>query len=196
MIVVYGLLCNTDTKLLSTRHKELKNAARLYGSVDSVEVLCNGKQPRSMTYDIWKRLVQSGRLLEPTQFVLQVIAKVCRILSKGDNVILVGHSYGGSVAARVGLYLKDHCSTAEMKRLKIATLGSIFIPPPEVMQGINIRHYTYRNDVALACSRAVRCNHVTYLTPRYRGPIKAHMDYQDAIVEMAQKGSTRISSNR
>ena len=192
MFVVYGFLCNTNRAALRQRFRDIRKVSG--NAVDTVEVLCNAKHPQSMTYDIWKRLVDSGQLLEPTPFVRDVIAKVCRALRRGERVILVGHSYGGSVASRVALYLLDQCDALPLNalaRVHIATLGSIFIPPARVTTGIDIRHYAYPNDVALLCSR--RCPNVTFLPARYRNGIKAHMDYDDVILHMAATACTHLT---
>lgn len=84
--------------------------------------------------------------------VRSLYSKVIRHLNQGYNVIVFGHSYGGSVASRVAEILHDR--QIRTNRLLIVTFGSIYVPNPNRTQGVNIRHVMFDNDVAL------RCNHL------------------------------------
>ncbi len=104
MIVVYGFGCNKYPKEVEERHAQLlKNMNR--SIVSDIDVMCNTTEPQSMTYDIWRRLFASKRILEPTKFVMRVMDAVCQALRRGEEVILVGHSYGGSVASRIAMFI-------------------------------------------------------------------------------------------
>lgn len=190
MIVVYGYGCDVFQKNLKNRSRTLQQVK--HPSFGSVDVFCNDKEPRSMTYDIWKTLVKRGILLEPTPFVRKIIDEVCRSLRRKERVTLVGHSYGGSVVSRVAMYLKTHCSNVDISRLRVLTYGSIFIPPQHVTHGISIKHTVYSNDIAKMChkksSTCPKQDNVHILTPRFWNPIVSHMNYDTMIENVAKAG--------
>ena len=198
MIVVYGFGCDKYLSDLERRERELlfeRNSRKVY----DVEVLCNVDEPRSMTMDIWLRLVKSGKQLEPTRFVKKVLTKVCRALDNGDKVILVGHSYGGSVASRVAMFLGHFCpSTRDLAKLRVVTFGSIFIPPPSATPGISVKHYAYDNDIAALCHKQTRaCAHLQRLKPRPgRGPLGSHMNYDHLVLEVARTANTNLGARK
>lgn len=191
LIVVYGYGCDVFQKDLQDRRNTLQSIKHpSYGAVD---VFCNEKEPKSMTYDIWKTLVRRRILLEPTPFVKQIINHVCESLRRKERVTLVGHSYGGSVVSRVAMYLKKHCSNVDTSLLKIVTYGSIFIPPLHVTHGISIKHVIYSNDIAKMCHKkstscAAKQDNVHILHPRTWNPVGSHMNYDDLIASVAKKG--------
>ena len=194
MVVVYGFGCDKFSAGLEQRKKNMmlhKNHAQIH----AIDVMCNTDEPQSMTYDIWKRLVRGGYLLEPTPFVRKVMAKVCRALVDGEHVILVGHSYGGSVVSRVAMYLNATCRKL-VENLRVATFGSIFIPPPTATRGIDVRHYVYANDIARVCHKHFKsCTFIHRLEPRNgRGAIQSHMNYNKLIMQIARTASTHLVS--
>lgn len=199
LIVVYGYGCDTRYGELEQRHAQLRQN-RNRSKVTHVDVMCNTQEPKSMTYDIWKRLVRGKKLLEPTKFVVRVMDAVCQALQRGENVILAGHSYGGSVVARVAMFLGTElggiCTPQTFNRrllskLRVVTFGSIFIPPPEKTHGIKIEHYVYANDIAGLCHKqSRRCEFVKMMRARPGlGPIQSHTNYDHLITSIAQTGS-------
>ena len=184
MLVVYGLGCNRFKDGVKERGVTL-NRIRNKDAVHAVQVMCNTVDPSSMTYDIWKRL--QDQELESTPFVRLVAEKVDAMVSRKEPVILLGHSYGGSVVSRVGMMLQD----AEF--LRIGTFGSIFVPPPEATGSLDIRHYLYTNDIAAVCHKEHKIpkhNNVVLLQPRYpRNPVFSHMDYDHLISQVARTGT-------
>jgi hypothetical protein len=196
MIVVYGYMCDRFQKDMRRRERNLKYYA--HPDIESVELLCNTNTSHSMTFDIWARLFWSGKLLEPTPFVVEVLKKVCKSLQEYDEVILLGHSYGGSVVARVGLFLHQYCSSRSIqhldlrKRLRIMTFGSIFVPPPEILpKDIRMDHIMYKNDVAKFCHKLnkSKCTYVLWLQPRPgKNPLLSHLDYDRLILDIAKNG--------
>ena len=145
-----------------------------------------------MTFDIWLRLLWGGKILEPTAFVKEVIEKVCLALRQGDNVVLVGYSYGGSVAARVAMYLRLFCKELNIRNLKknlhVVTFGSIFIPPPALTAGVDVKHYAFENDIAEYCHKVKNAPYLTRLQPRKLDPLSSHMDYDEYILDIARSG--------
>lgn len=186
MFVVLGFGCNHFRKDIKKLYVELKQNSK----IDSVEVLCNAKNPRSMTFDIWARLLSKGALLEPTPFVQHITDKVCRALRRNERVVLVGHSYGGSVASRVSMFIRDLCGKdINLSNLRVVTFGSIFIPPPEMTIGVKIKHFAFKNDIAKFCHKV--CPKSTYLTlmkPRFRDPVLSHMSYYSKMIDIARTG--------
>lgn len=185
IMIVYGLGCNRYTCGVRARHLHL-NKIRNPDTVESVEVMCNTTDSKSMTYDIWRRLKNED--LGCTPFVEHVMTEVENKLSRDEPVILLGHSYGGSVVSRVGLLLKD-----TSKDLRIGTFGSIFVPPEDATGTLDIRHYMYRNDIAALCHKRSKSykNLIFIDTPYKRNPIYSHMDYDRLIARVAETGTLR-----
>ena len=130
---------------------------------------------------------------------VEVLSKVCRALDNGDKVILVGHSYGGSVASRVAMFLGHFCpSTRDLAKLRVVTFGSIFIPPPSATPGISVKHYAYDNDIAALCHKQTRaCAHLQRLKPRPgRGPLGSHMNYDHLVLEVARTANTNLGARK
>jgi hypothetical protein len=192
--VIYGYGCDKFKKATNARRAVLEQVK--HKNVSDVEVLCNTEQPNTMTYDIWNVLRRVHPHLEPTKFVVNVMAKVCDALSRGYEVLLIGHSYGGSVVSRVSIFLQEYCKNVDLGRLRCATFGSIFVPPPR--EGISLKHYAYDNDIAQLCSKAFRgTSYVTHMQPRTRqGPVGSHMDYDHHIYDLVKRASTNLRNVR
>jgi hypothetical protein len=205
MIVIYGFGCDKYMNNTKNRHAQLllhMNRTK----ISEIDVMCNTTEPQTMTFDIWRRLLMSKRILEPTKFVLQVMDAVCRALRRGEEVILVGHSYGGSVASRIAMFigtaLGGSCSSRKnfnrrlLSKLRVVTFGSIFIPPPEATRGINVKHYVYSNDIAAFCHKQNRrCEFVKVMKPRPGfGPLKSHVNYDHLVTSIAQTASINNAS--
>lgn len=206
LIVVYGFGCDTSYGELEQRHAQLRQNQNR-SKVTYVDVMCNTHEPKSMTYDIWKRLVSGKKLLEPTKFVVRVMDAVCQAIKRGEKVILAGHSYGGSVVARVAMFLGTDlggmCTSQTLNRrllskLRVVTFGSIFIPPPDKTRGIKIEHYVYANDIAGLCHKQNRrCEFVKVIKPRPGlGPLQSHANYNHLITSIAQTGSIKNVARR
>jgi hypothetical protein len=185
MIVVYGLGCNRFESGVKQRRVYL-NRIRNKDVIDTVDVMCNTTDSNSMTYDIWRRL--KNQELEPTPFVEHVMTDVMAALSRQERVLLLGHSYGGSVVSRVGMFLNELCDVSD---LRIGTFGSIFVPPIETTRSLDIRHYMYTNDIAAVChKRSKSYENITFLDPRYkRNPVFSHMDYDHLIARVSRHGT-------
>lgn len=82
------------------------------------------------------------RDMKITQFVIDRAADVSQELAKGRHILLLGHSYGGSVAVRVAQLLSMH---PYANRVHLATFGSIYIR--KVANIVNQVHYVWIGDV-------------------------------------------------
>jgi hypothetical protein len=183
VIVVYGLTCDRTPNLLQTRRQTFRNI--MGGSVTAVDVLCNTDDPKNMLRDIGRRVLKPKDQLPDTAFVRRVRDKVCAALAAGERVILVGHSYGGSVAVRVGEYLD--CDRPD--RLDIVTFGSIYMRS-RLPNGIRLHQFSYANDIAKACHRRAvgSCDFVTPLPPTGKDGLRSHMAYQSYIEDIVRSG--------
>jgi hypothetical protein len=102
--------------------------------------------------------VLAGRLgLRPdvSEIVNEILAD-----AMGSRVLVLGHSYGGLVACLVALKLNelvihgDDHDRANIKRVWIRTLGSIWVPPPpppfwSPLEYVNLRHHMFRGDISI-----------------------------------------------
>lgn len=82
-------------------------------------------------------------------FVQSVYTKVSELLDQNENVILIGHSYGGSIVTLVSELIKDH--PRSLSHLQIATFGSIHTS--STTHGLNMKQYLLYNDVSLKCNK-------------------------------------------
>lgn len=186
MIVVYGLGCNVFKNSMAVRQKAL-NAARNKNLIAGIETYCNTDDPKSMVRNIANATFRKKMLVTP--FVERVMQRVCEALQQGEKVILIGHSYGGSVVSRIAMHLR--CKEYA-QHLRAVTFGSIFVPPMQLTKGVNIQHYSYKNDVAIACHRSKNIEY--WNQPHMHGPVNAHMQYNKYILEIAKSGSVNFTA--
>lgn len=186
VIVVYGLTCDRTPELINNRRQMFRTI--MGGPVAAVDVLCNTHDPKNMLRDIGRRVLKPKTRLPDTAFVRKVRAAVCAALKAGERVILVGHSYGGSVAVRVGEHFDD-CDGVRTNRLDIVTFGSIYMRSG-LSNGIRLHQFSYANDIAKACHRRAvgACDFVTTLPPTGKDGIRSHMDYQTHIEAIVRSG--------
>lgn len=188
LIVVYGYTCDRFRKTTRNRATSLRAIAGNAGRVSHVDVFCNDKDPDDMTRNIVRRLIAPKKTLPDTPFVQEVREAVCAAMRRGERVVLVGHSYGGSVATRIAESVRCRGT------LEVATFGSIYTRSPRaISQGVRIRQYMYAREVAAACHRRnlQSCPFVTRIPTRLNG-LRAHMNYQAFIDEVARTGAIDI----
>jgi hypothetical protein len=161
LIVVIGLGCSSiDPKRIEEIRMSIVNALDIV--VDQVILMCNPSYV-SAAYDVAQTYCNIRPGLN-NAFVKEVAAKVTTHMDAGDNVSLVGFSYGGSVVSRVGELFKK--ASRFSRQLSIATFGSIYVPTQERVAGIDITHFMYVNDVAL------KCNGLNHKTPDPKKPVE------------------------
>jgi len=154
LVMVLGLGCSSMPPQ-NINKMRVSFAEYLRGTVDEVVLMCNTSYV-STVYDIAQTYCSFRPGLNNV-FVKEVADVVTKHLDAGHRVTLLGHSYGGSVAARVAeSFVKQLAGRsnafATSPSLSIYTFGSIYIPKQARVEGIDIVHYMYVNDVALKCN--------------------------------------------
>ena len=133
-----------------------------------------------------------------------------------SNVIVIGHSYGGSITSKIAKFLNTmRLSKIELNKLQMATLGSIYIPPVEKTKNIKIHHYVYKNDMAFTqCSRitnyslypnlhvmkstraSFKENENIFNTIFNKGNINAHNNYNNIVSSIIKNNNTNIDIDK
>lgn len=169
-IMVFGLGCS-ETPEENYRYIE-KLYTRNFGM--QVIAMCNPKLGNTIS-----TILKSVCYIIPnlkSKFVQEVCEKVEYFLRQKIRVYLIGHSYGGCVVARVAeLFCLNKFITNP--DLIILTFGSIYIPEQKKVNGLNVSHYMFRDDVALKCNKLVyekdQRSDVKWLRPiNYATPVK------------------------
>ena len=196
MFVIYGFTCDLTKNTLRRRALELQGIANASKRrAIEVSVHCNEKTSTNMPKNIARRVIWPKRPLSNTPFVVQMRAAVCKALQNGERVVLVGHSYGGSVAVRIAESVEHMCGPVPAHRLSIATFGSIYTRSPRsISSRVHLRQYAYANDIAKMCHRRnVRsCPFITELPPTGTNGVRSHMAYGSYIERIARTGSVDL----
>lgn len=148
----------------------------------SISFMCN-KEYFKTVHGIYKLSTCQALPRSNDVFLKAVYTKVLEELNKGPtvNVYLAGHSYGGAVVAKVAEKLQANIEdTTILKRIHVATLGSIYIPKTKNVNKLNIVHYMHMYDISLLCnSLQKRINHhnkhiiwIKRPSEPYRSPMK------------------------
>jgi hypothetical protein len=82
-------------------------------------------------------------------FVKPLVANVEKMLNQNKNVVILGYSYGGSIAATIARALNHHRNA---HLLQVATFGSIYVAPAKEVSRVHIKQYMALGDVALKCA--------------------------------------------
>ncbi len=115
----------------------------------TAKFLCNAK-----TGSVLRNIAKSYCYGIPTlkdQFIVDLANQVKTNLLANQHVMVMGHSYGGSVAARVGELL-NVSTGVPLDNLEVVTFGSIYIPPSKHLENIRHMHFMFTNDVSLSCA--------------------------------------------
>lgn len=177
LVVVYGFLCNMSPARLQQHLENILKAA--HSSVTSVDVVCDNLTTR-VVKNIAKKTFSKNGALNTTAFVQSVQGLVRSRLRAGSRVLLMGHSYGGSVVARVFGTLTKR----EQHLVKAVTFGSIHVSP-----NTQVHHVMYKYDIAWLChARSPKCDTVHILPPETgQGPVRQHVSYAKHILDFASR---------
>jgi len=102
-----------------------------------------------------------------------------------EKVFVIGHNYGGMCASLVA----ELFNREPNNKVQVATLGSVYISPPEKTSRVNIEHYMFNHDVVLKCNkiRPDSSPHVRWITsklnrtPRFTLQGEIHNSYEPVI---------------
>jgi hypothetical protein len=119
----------------------------------NAEAICSKKVSGTV-----KNIVKTVCHIRPSKddaFVKVVFSRIKELLGEEKRVILVGHSYGGSVVSRVAEIVNSEKDMSLYKKLFCMTLGSIYIPKKEKLDKIhkNVFHVMFYGDVAVKCNK-------------------------------------------
>ena len=111
-----------------------------------VTIIC--KSYHKAVFTIAKRLV--GLPPSNSEYLLNIQNDILEDLKKYKEVIICGHSYGGSLISRIAKNLNNN--NIKYNNLKMYTFGSIYIPREE-LDNINIIHFMNFSDISLRLSK-------------------------------------------
>jgi hypothetical protein len=144
---ILGLGCSkNETKKIIYKNYFLK----VYNNTNidrDVTIIC--KSFHKAIFTIAKRLV--GLPPSNSEYLLKIQEAILADLKKYKEVIICGHSYGGSIIARIAKNLNKNKNILYDK-LKMYTFGSIYIPREE-LDNINIIHFMNLSDISLRLSK-------------------------------------------
>jgi len=111
-----------------------------------LKIIC--KSYHKAIFTIGKRLI--GKPPSNSQYLLNIQNNILNDLKIYDEVIVCGHSYGGSLISRIAKNLNKN--GIKYNNLKMYTVGSIYIPQNE-LENINIIHFMNFSDISLRLSK-------------------------------------------
>jgi pimeloyl-ACP methyl ester carboxylesterase len=128
-------------------------------------------------------------------YVYRVISEIRKSLSdqKVKGVYLIGHSYGGYVAAEAVLDLKKDPNS---HKLVVDTYASIYILSRPDIGKVDMKQYMNRHDLALRCNKIPK-DCITWTRRSRSNNIidewKIHMDYplDDIVNNLIKKLNTK-----
>lgn len=117
----------------SNKHYQTKSHTNLYHVCDPFH---------NAVKDVMKK--KFVRELSITKFVKQNAEDIKKEIDSGKHVLLLGHSYGGSVAIRIAKMLSDR---PNVDQIHLSTFGSIMVEKvPNIKDQV---HYMYIGDVVM-----------------------------------------------
>ena len=208
-IVVYGLGCGSSDDNLQLISNNLSIISHI-----PIEVMCD----KSEVLSVGATIVATYCKITPwklDKFVKEVYKTVKKNIEDGFNIILIGHSYGGSVVSRVAEIFNNDEPTKSLSNLEIATMGSIYIPKANNVKNVKIKHYMYTYDISLKCNGLENNNdkRITWIDLKLNKPKfsflgtneqwKVHLNYENLIITLLKnndinnlKGGTNILASR
>ena len=134
-------------------------------NIDTIHTLCDSTTTNQIknigTYfcNLDRYSNKQSMKIEDNTYFKDSLNTVLKYIKDSDynNVIVIGHSYGGSMVSKIAKYINNSYNIKnkdEISKLQMATIGSVYIPPYFKTSNIKLHHYVYRNDPAFTkCSR-------------------------------------------
>jgi hypothetical protein len=98
-------------------------------------------------------------------------------LKEGNDVMLVGHSYGGAVVSMVAEKLNTF-PKRDTGKLQIVTFGSIYVANTEAVSNMHMRQFMFTNDIVLKINKLKHDSmDVTWLHSGKKGEFSSHNSY-------------------
>jgi predicted lipase len=112
-------------------------------------------------------------------YIYRIISEIKKSLSNKTviNVYVVGHSYGGYVASEIVLKLSNNPNA---HKLVVDTYASIYTLSRVQMNGVRMKQYMNKYDLALRCSKLNKTCIIWIPVGKHHNIIdewKIHMDY-------------------
>ena len=123
-----------------------QNIEKYHKTYKHIYVKCDPKQTR-IVKDIFKSC--RNTLNVNNIFLQQMYNQINDLLNNENEVYIIGHSYGGSIASRLAMLLNNH---KYANKLHIATTGSIYLIGKKEVNNIDFNQYMMPNDFALKCT--------------------------------------------
>ena len=167
LITIIGLGC--DEKGATSFERYLKSIIDENDlNINSNVVECNVSLMQTL-----KVIAKTYCFMKPSlndEFVKRIIAKIEPLLNESKHILLLGHSYGGSIAATVAKGFNNH-KNAHL--LQVATFGSIYVATTKEVSNVKLKQYMAQGDVALKCAK---------LTPPKTMPSSHHYDEKSNVI--------------
>ena len=145
-ITIIGAGCNKSNSRVFEQwiHRHIDHNGL---NINSNVVECN-----ESLFGILKVIAKTYCFMKPSvsdPFVKPILANVENMLNQNKNVVILGYSYGGSIAATIAKALNNHRNA---NLLQVATFGSIYVASFKEVSHVKIRQYMAVGDVALKCA--------------------------------------------
>lgn len=148
IIYVHGMGCSSDEDNPTNVHYH--NFFVKKHNIKNIEFYCNSSKSSAI-----KNVAKTICNIKPSKddsFIKYIYNIVVDYLEQNKQVVLIGHSYGGSIVSRIAEILNRQHHNIILDNLYILTFGSIYIPTYNRINKINIKHVLYDNDIANSCN--------------------------------------------
>lgn len=148
-IFIYGFnLCKSND------HLDIEDTISIKDRIREIS-FCNYATLGMLGTIVHRTLKQTdhGSPLNESGFEESVIQAVKQQNVLGKNIILYGFSYGGGVVSRIAKILKK--GHFPKHAIVFRTFGSIYVPPDLNTDGYDVKHYMFKNDIALKVNKLV-----------------------------------------
>ena len=86
---------------------------------------------------------------KPSGYRFTVLKQIVDDIINNKKVYVYGHSFGGAIVNQIAEELQKLLNDTQQQNLFMATYGSIYISPKELVLNINIKNYIHLGDVSV-----------------------------------------------